>query len=112
MTNTSNNKTVVSNFYPNGNRYMFDSKFLAKKAWVQLDTTEDASYYGNWVNRQLRKIVNYAEGDYTETTYATDEAFIKGLRTCLASLEKYGYQPMLDTYENEEQYSDFKAYCS
>ena len=26
-------------------------------------------------------------------------------------LQKMGYQPMLDTYGNEEQYSDFKAYC-
>lgn len=110
-TNTGNDKTVISRFYTNGSRYMFDFKLISKAGWVQLDTTQDASYYGNWVNRQLRKIINYAEGDYTETTYTTDEAFTEGLNSYLVSLQKMGYQPMLDTYGNEEQYSDFKAYC-
>ena len=35
----------------NSDRYIFDYDMCSfKKGFAQIDTTEDASYFGNWVN--------------------------------------------------------------
>ena len=50
--------------FANCDRYVFDFKYCnSKKGFAQLDTTEDAHYYGNWVNFKSFEIVSYVEGD-------------------------------------------------
>jgi hypothetical protein len=52
-----------------GERYQFD--FGDMRDWVQLDTTQDASYYGNWVCPKTYRIASFAEGDFV--SIAEDE---------------------------------------
>ena len=69
---------------PDTSRYEFDFKLCSfKQGWAQLDTTEDASYYGNWVHPNKLMLVSYAEGDVTVTTCEDDAEFIRELRTAI-----------------------------
>ena len=50
----------------NSDRYIFDYDICSfKKGFAQIDTTEDASYFGNWVNFKSLELVTYCEGDLT-----------------------------------------------
>lgn len=84
---------VTRSFECNTNRYAFDFGVCHfKNGFAQVDTSEDASYFGNWVNPFTRKIVGFAEGDITITECETDEEFVtelRGLQECFARLE-YG----------------------
>jgi hypothetical protein len=58
-------------------RYSFDfGPCTYAKGWAQLDTAQDASYYGNWVNPTRRMLLSYAEGDITLTECDTDAEFV------------------------------------
>lgn len=51
-------------------RYHYD-RHLA--GYAQVDTRQDAPYFGTWLNPVTRTIVCYCEGDLTTTTCDTDE---------------------------------------
>lgn len=57
---------VIRNFMFNGDRYRwdFDPDFKSR-GWEQYDTSQDAWYFGIWVNKKLLQILTYAEGDLT-----------------------------------------------
>jgi len=58
------------------NRYAFDFDLCSvSKGWAQVDTTQDASYFGTWANPKMLKIVCYCEGDTTIETASTAEEF-------------------------------------
>lgn len=76
---------------PNSNRYEFDFKLCHfNNGWAQLDTTEDAPYYGNWVHPNKLMLVSYAEGDMTVTTCDDDSEFVALLRTTIEGFRKRG----------------------
>ena len=51
-------------FEPDTDRYSFDfDTCAASKGWAQVDTDQDASYFGNWANPFTLQTVSYAEGD-------------------------------------------------
>lgn len=60
---------------PDHCRYKFDG--LAEKAdgWEQFDTSQDAWYFGVWVNKSARCIWTFAEGDFTVVTCHNDKTF-------------------------------------
>ena len=62
----SRGNEVVRRFILNGERYRwdFDDRFQAD-GWEQYDTSQDAWYFGVWVNKELLQIQTYAEGDHT-----------------------------------------------
>jgi len=50
-------------------RYYFDfKKCTSSKGWAQVDTSQDASYFGTWANPFDLKVITYAEGDVTIQT--------------------------------------------
>ena len=50
----------------NSDRYTFDYGICNyKKGFAQIDTTEDASYFGNWINFKNLELITYCEGDLT-----------------------------------------------
>jgi hypothetical protein len=53
------------------------------KGWAQLDTKQDASYYGNWINPITRELFSYCEGDTTHTVCTDDADFIAAARECI-----------------------------
>jgi hypothetical protein len=68
-----------------GDRYRYDFRLCrASDGWAQLDTRQDASYYGNWVNPGTFKLFSYCEGDTTLTECETEQEFINTLRACIA----------------------------
>ena len=73
--------TVTREFWPMRDRYSFDEGRCAwSLGWVQVDTTQDASYFGTWANLEDRQILVFAEGDVITTTCATPQSFARELR--------------------------------
>ena len=63
-------------------RYAFDFALMPTRQWAQVDTTDDASYYGIWTCPAQRRIISFTEGDITDTRCASNAAY-------LAELEKH-----------------------
>ena len=60
----SMNKTEL--FDGEMNRYAFDfGHCRLNDGWAQLDTDQDASYFGNWAHPERLHIVSFVEGDIT-----------------------------------------------
>lgn len=58
-------KTTLG-FEPMAERYEFDfRRCKVSDGWAQLDSKQDAPYYGQWVNPLTLKIATYCEGDTT-----------------------------------------------
>lgn len=87
MEKTQQGNEVKRSFLP-VDRYYFD--FGRCKGWKQFDTSQDAWYFGVWVNMEDRKILTYAEGDITEITCFSEESFLAELKEMSRF---YGKQP-------------------
>lgn len=62
-------------------RYHFDFAICHPDAgWAQVDTPEDAWYFGTWANPTSLMITTYAEGDVTTRTCETAEEFVAEMR--------------------------------
>jgi hypothetical protein len=71
-TKEGNMKNTTSVFAP-GDRYVYDFRLCTTdKGWAQVDTSQDASYFGTWINPSSRKILCSCEGDVTVTSTDTD----------------------------------------
>jgi hypothetical protein len=77
-----------------GDRYRYDfGPCSYAKGWAQLDTAQDASYYGNWVNPSERKTFSYCEGDTTLVECDTDEEFAAHVRESVKWHDEAGHGP-------------------
>lgn len=80
---------VKREFINDGDRYAFDFNLCTpSNGWAQVDSRQDAWYYGNWANPTRRMIVGYAEGDVTIKTAASDEEFARELRELCSWLKE------------------------
>lgn len=70
----------TTKFLPYHDRYQFDSQ-LCPKGYAQVDTDQDASYFGIWANPALRKIVTFCEGDVSIVDAGTDVEFVKKIKS-------------------------------
>jgi hypothetical protein len=87
----------TTGFNPMGDRYAFDFRMCtAAKGWAQLDTAQDASYYGQWLNPTTREYVSYVEGDMTHVQYETDAEFVAGVRETVEWERRNGYFKGID----------------
>ena len=60
----------------NCDRYAFDYQHCQlSKGWAQLDTREDASYFGNWAHPEKLQIVSFAEGDVCVVSCESSDEF-------------------------------------
>ena len=69
-----------------GDRYAMDFSEQTgwARGWYQLDTPQDAPYYGHWCNPAERRIVAYCEGDIYVTDCETPEAYRREIASILA----------------------------
>lgn len=82
----------TTGFTPYGDRYAFDFKLCtAAKGWAQLDTHQDASYFGIWVNPLLLRYVSYIEGDQTLIQYESEAEFTAGIREAVEWQKSAGH---------------------
>ena len=71
---------IYRGFIMNGNRYIFDFDYCSKETgFQQYDTTQDAWYFGTWVNIKELSTVTYAEGDLIINLLESKEAMKKEL---------------------------------
>ena len=72
---------TITGFNPMGERYDFDFRLCTyQKGWAQIDTTQDAWYYGTWCSPDKRQILSYCEGDMTLNMCESDDEFVAELR--------------------------------
>lgn len=81
------------------NRYAFDFKHCTiKNGYAQVDTSQDAPYYGTWANPFKLQVVTYAEGDITIRTAENAAEFADEIETMKdwnlrIGLKFYGIDP-------------------
>lgn len=84
-------------FLTDGDRYAFDfDQCTSAKGWAQLDTEQDAWYFGNWVNPSEMEIMTYAEGDVSHTKCETIEEFGQELVRALRFYERAQIDDMMN----------------
>lgn len=71
---------ITRSFVANSSRYPFDSSLCAAAGWAQVDTRQDASYFGNWANPSTLQIFCYCEGDTILSEAASADEFVAELR--------------------------------
>ena len=96
-------------FNPLTDRYAFDRCFNVGRGYAQIDTSQDAAYFGIWANPFERKIVTYAEGDIIYQTAETDEEYAEAIRAMRAWNRERGFLFGIDTGGSEELADRFKA---
>ena len=78
-------------------RYKYDfGNMRLSNGWAQVDSRQDASYYGQWANPIERKLFSYCEGDTTLTECDTDEDFKKAFFEMIDWNKQAGYWIGLD----------------
>ena len=89
-------------FMENGSRYYFDfGECSASNGFAQIDTHQDAAYFGMWTNPYDFVVVSYIEGDINRDTASNAEEYTAYLRKLHAAYEKMenpirGIDPMLN----------------
>ena len=107
-TNAQGNE-VIRDFAP-GSRYVYDFGMCSsKRGFAQVDTSQDASYYGTWANPFKLITVNYAEGDVTIVKCSTPADFVAEIQALKAWNEDYGFKFLgIDPGFNEALEMKFK----
>ena len=63
----------TAEFYPS-NRYQYDFGLCShRNGFAQIDTAQDAEYYGNWINPTQRILFTYMEGECITMEFDTDD---------------------------------------
>ena len=84
---------TIREFNPMLNRYAYDfGKCSFKNGFAQVDTSQDASYFGTWANPETLTVITYAEGDTTIRIAETTEEFVEELQTIKKWNEDNGYK--------------------
>ena len=84
---------ITREFCP-ADRYTYDFGSCSyENGWAQVDTAQDASYFGTWANPTRFLIFGYCEGDTTLKEAASPEEFATALREIDAWNRANGYDP-------------------
>ena len=80
--------------FATADRYLYDFGLCSyENGWAQVDTAQDASYFGTWANPTRLMIFNYCDGDTTLKEPASPEEFATGLREIDVWNRTRGYGP-------------------
>jgi hypothetical protein len=90
-------------------RYAFDfNACSSSNGYAQIDTEQDASYYGTWANPFKLQIVSYAEGDITIQKADNDKEFADEIRAIADWNVEVGFKPIgIDPGFNKELKAGF-----
>ena len=82
---------ITREFCPD-DRYVYDFGLCSyENGWAQVDTAQDASYFGTWTNPTRLMIFSYCEGDTTLKEAASPGEFATELREIDAWNRAHGY---------------------
>ncbi len=102
-------KITRQHLEPHGDRYRFDfGACHVSKGYAQIDTTQDASYFGQWANPMALKVVKFQEGDLEVQECETPEEFAKTLEKLHEWTSGLGYWLGIDTLLNSEVEQAFR----
>lgn len=84
-------------------RYAFDAGACSlKNGFAQVDTSQDACYFGLWANPETFTVISYCEGDITKQQAATAEEFVEEIRKIKAWHEETGLKFLgIDAWPNK-----------
>ncbi len=104
---------IIRDFIVDGDRYEFDFKLCTvRKGYAQVDTSQDAPYYGTWASPEKLQIVSYTEGDVTVTNCESPQEFHDQIREMKKWNEDYGYRFIgIDPACNPNLIAWFQACC-
>ena len=86
---------ITRDFRPLSDRYAFDCGPCSyANGFAQIDTKQDASYYGTWCSPAARTIVSFCEGDVTTTVCENDQELVEQIRELARWTDEAGYGPM------------------
>lgn len=84
---------TIERFHIHADRYEFDfNRCKSSDGWAQVDTEQDASYFGTWANPFQLRIVTYVEGDVTVEAFASIAEFSYGIRRIKAWNDENGFR--------------------
>ena len=84
---------ITREFYP-ADRYLYDFGLCsATNGWAQIDTDQDAPYFGTWAHPAKLLIFSYTEGDTCLIEADNGEEFAAELRRIDAWNREQGYRP-------------------
>jgi hypothetical protein len=87
-------------FTPDGTRYAMDFAHCGYHSdWYQVDTEQDATYYGTWANPVTRQLLTYCEGDITLTQFPTPTQYATELAAAVEWQHNQGYAAALDDHD-------------
>ena len=93
----------IEEFMENIERYYFDfGECSHHLGYAQVDTSQDAPYFGIWTNPTSLTTVQYIEGDVYRNIAESVEEYVESIRQLKADYEKMGTKvmgidPMLNT---------------
>lgn len=101
---------ITHNHNSDFNRYSFDFGCCSpSEGWAQIDTEQDASYYGVWAHPIEMKVFSFVEGDITLKEAETLEEFVAELRSIESFEVSQGRKPArIDPGLNEDRIRAFK----
>lgn len=90
-------------------RYLYDFMICtAEKGWAQVDTSQDASYFGTWANPFKLLIFSYTEGDTCLHEAETEKEFVEELENIKTWNTESGHKFLgIDPGFNEELKAKF-----
>jgi len=103
---------VTKEFAP-ADRYLYDFGLCSyANGFCQVDTQQDASYFGTWINPTRLILFTYCEGDTTLTECANAAEFIDAVRELATWNKDQGYWIGIDAGLPEQHASIREALVS
>ncbi len=85
----------ITRDFASADRYLYDFGACSlSKGWAQIDTSQDASYFGQWVNPTRLQIFCYCEGDLILTQCETSAELREQIATMKAWNTEHGHRFM------------------
>lgn len=100
----------IEEFMENIERYHFDwGECSHHLGYAQVDTCQDAPYFGIWTNPTNLTTVSYMEGDVIREIAESVEEYVEHIRETKVSMEKFGRRFIgIDPMLNSETENRFK----
>jgi hypothetical protein len=101
----------IERTFISADRYLFDfGECSFKNGFAQIDTTQDASYYGIWANPVNLEIVSYCEGDVYKEKAENPQEFAERILQIKSFLENLGHRLLgIDTGTRENMANKFRS---
>lgn len=95
----------IERSFEHSDRYRFDFNLCsARNGWAQVDTGQDASYFGTWAHPEQLQVVSYCEGDITVVTADNPQEFREELESIRHWNARMGYSFGVDAYGIESRF--------